>query len=63
MQVVAEGIESREQLLQLNQMGCDFGQGYLFSKPLSGPDTVRLLNMKQPRGHLVSSGMDAPGVA
>jgi diguanylate cyclase (GGDEF)-like protein len=43
MQVVAEGIECREQALQLTQLGCDFGQGYLFSKPLPAPAIVMVL--------------------
>lgn len=34
MTVVAEGIETPEQLRQLQAYGCDFGQGYLFSPPL-----------------------------
>lgn len=34
MNVVAEGIETQEQLATLNQFGCELGQGYLFSKPL-----------------------------
>ena len=33
MDVVAEGIETREQYRLLRQMGCRFGQGYLFAKP------------------------------
>jgi diguanylate cyclase (GGDEF)-like protein len=44
MQVVAEGIERREQVIQLCQMGCQFGQGYLFSKPLPESEIVSLLN-------------------
>lgn len=32
--VIAEGIETFEQLQSLKQLGCEFGQGYLFSKPL-----------------------------
>ncbi|WP_242441593.1 putative bifunctional diguanylate cyclase/phosphodiesterase [Pseudoalteromonas piscicida] len=35
MKVVAEGVETQEQLQILRQLGCDFGQGYLISKPLS----------------------------
>ena len=46
MQVVAEGIECRDQVLLLNQFGCDFGQGYLFSKPLSEADIVELLTLQ-----------------
>jgi diguanylate cyclase (GGDEF)-like protein/PAS domain S-box-containing protein len=32
--VVAEGIETQEQLKLLVSAGCDFGQGYLFSRPI-----------------------------
>ncbi|WP_033374299.1 EAL domain-containing protein [Spirulina subsalsa] len=32
--VVAEGIETPEQLKYLQELGCEFGQGYLFCKPL-----------------------------
>ncbi|WJE08475.1 EAL domain-containing protein [Pseudoalteromonas sp. JC3] len=35
MKVVAEGVETLEQLRLLQQLECDFGQGYLISKPLS----------------------------
>ena len=32
---IAEGIDSTEQLKQLKALGCKFGQGYLFSEPIS----------------------------
>jgi len=35
MIVVAEGVESQEQLSILQDMNCQLGQGYLFSKPMS----------------------------
>ncbi|MGM8365415.1 putative bifunctional diguanylate cyclase/phosphodiesterase [Virgibacillus sp. W0181] len=38
IQVIAEGIESEEQLDILNQAGCVQGQGFLFGKPVSGND-------------------------
>jgi EAL domain-containing protein (putative c-di-GMP-specific phosphodiesterase class I) len=34
LHVVAEGIESRGQLEKLRELGCDFGQGFLFARPL-----------------------------
>jgi len=34
MRIVAEGVETDEQLRQLRQIGCDFVQGYYFSRPL-----------------------------
>ena len=35
LRVIAEGIETQEQLDLLKFAGCDFGQGYFFSKPIS----------------------------
>ena len=37
--IVAEGIETPEQLRVLRRLGCGLGQGYLFSRPASGPDS------------------------
>ena len=38
MQVIAEGVETREQLALLVAAGCDFGQGYLFARPMTAAD-------------------------
>lgn len=34
LKVVAEGLETSAQLILLKSLGCDFGQGYLISKPM-----------------------------
>ena len=41
--VLAEGIESRDQLDGLRALRCDFGQGYLFSRPVPAEDLTALL--------------------
>ncbi|HEV2775461.1 MAG TPA: EAL domain-containing protein [Solirubrobacteraceae bacterium] len=38
MQVVAEGIEHPEQLALLRSIGCEYGQGYLFARPMDGSE-------------------------
>jgi diguanylate cyclase (GGDEF)-like protein len=35
LEIVAEGVETKEQLAQLRHLGCDLLQGYLFAKPLT----------------------------
>ncbi|AVP54315.1 sensor protein [Clostridium tetani] len=43
LEIVAEGIESLQQLSLLNTYECDIGQGYLFSKPLEVEKLEELL--------------------
>ncbi len=48
LHVVAEGVESKEQLEILKNYQCDLYQGYYFSKPLNEEDFINLL--KNPKG-------------
>lgn len=45
--VVAEGIETQEQMDLLLGAGCDYGQGYLFSKPIPAEAFEKLIWKKQ----------------
>ena len=43
MNVVAEGVETKEQLTQLAMLECEYGQGYYFSRPLNVEAAAKLL--------------------
>ena len=43
LSVVAEGIETPEQLAVLRRMGCRYGQGYLFSRPVPAEQLPEVL--------------------
>ncbi|MCP5024280.1 MAG: EAL domain-containing protein [bacterium] len=49
LDVVAEGVETKEQLAQLQVLGCLYVQGYLFSKPLPPLEAAELLGRGLPR--------------
>ena len=44
LNVVAEGIETIHQLHQLRILGCEYGQGYLFSRPVPVEEAERLID-------------------
>jgi diguanylate cyclase (GGDEF)-like protein/PAS domain S-box-containing protein len=44
MNVVAEGVETKEQLALLRKLGCENGQGYFFSKPTSISGAEKLIS-------------------
>ncbi|CAM2006257.1 EAL domain-containing protein [Acanthopleuribacter pedis] len=46
MEVIAEGIESEIQMETLKDMGCEFGQGFFFAKPLPREEIPRLLEQQ-----------------
>jgi EAL domain-containing protein (putative c-di-GMP-specific phosphodiesterase class I) len=43
MDVVAEGVETTQQAEFLQKIGCEYGQGYLFAKPLPAEEAQELL--------------------
>ena len=43
LSVVAEGVETREQLERLREIGCDYVQGYLFARPMPGSEFEEIL--------------------
>lgn len=49
MKVLAEGVETREQLVMLDSYGCDLYQGFYFSRPLRPDDFLAFLQKHPPR--------------
>jgi len=47
METVAEGVETVAQLHQLKQLGCNYGQGYLLSRPIDRAGVEQLLDKLQ----------------
>jgi len=59
LQVVAEGVETGEQLERLRELGCDEMQGFLFSRPVTAERFEQLLmleSISQGPGRLVPFG-------
>ncbi|MDX6643664.1 MAG: hypothetical protein QOD76_1626 [Solirubrobacteraceae bacterium] len=55
LKVVAEGIELPEQLAHLRELNCDYGQGFLFAKPLESQNMAKYWRLAEvqtvaPRG-------------
>ncbi len=46
LQIVAEGIETEDQLAELVHLGCDYGQGFLFGAAVPAEDARKLLEKK-----------------
>ena len=45
---IAEGVETVEQMIQLQALGCEYGQGFLFSQPVSSKAAEKLLAKSSP---------------
>jgi diguanylate cyclase (GGDEF)-like protein/PAS domain S-box-containing protein len=48
LEVIAEGIETESQAAELREMGCPYGQGFLFARPLPSAELERLLEAGLP---------------
>ena len=53
--VLAEGVETPEQLARVRSLGCELAQGYYFSKPLSSEAAMELLETYNPSASAGSS--------
>ncbi|GAB7038843.1 MULTISPECIES: putative bifunctional diguanylate cyclase/phosphodiesterase [Catenuloplanes] len=51
LQTVAEGIETADQWSTLRELGCEYGQGYLFARPVAADEIVPLIRSR-PSGHV-----------
>ena len=58
--VTAEGIETVSQLGQLQQLDCEFGQGYFFSKPLTANEIETKFFPCKGKAHTLSSELFIP---
>jgi EAL domain-containing protein (putative c-di-GMP-specific phosphodiesterase class I) len=50
VRVIAEGVETQAQRQRLRELGCAFGQGYLFSRPVAASQVE----------HFIAPGAAAP---
>jgi len=50
MDVIAEGVETGDQIIQLAGMSCEYGQGYLFSKPMDSEAVMKLMQETYQKG-------------
>ena len=56
LELLAEGVETEEQVELLRKIGCDNVQGYYYAKPMSMEEFEQLLN-KYPYRDIVQKGI------
>jgi EAL domain-containing protein (putative c-di-GMP-specific phosphodiesterase class I) len=47
MQIVAEGAEAEADAVELYQLGCEYGQGYVFGEPMTATEARGLVGAPQ----------------
>jgi diguanylate cyclase (GGDEF)-like protein len=52
--VIAEGVETWDQLDELHRLGCDRAQGYYFSRPVAAPEIAAMLREGTPLGGVLA---------
>ncbi|HMK98750.1 MAG TPA: EAL domain-containing protein [Acidimicrobiales bacterium] len=59
LEVIAEGVETERQAAELHRLGCDFAQGYLFSRPLKSEELIDCFGRggQSPAGRLLDTGV------
>ena len=60
LSVVAEGVETQEQLERLQNDGCDYAQGYYFAKPMPAGEFEKILTASQSAGTMEDGQAAAP---
>jgi EAL domain-containing protein (putative c-di-GMP-specific phosphodiesterase class I) len=50
MDVIAEGVETREQIMKLTEMKCEYVQGFMLSKPMDGKAMSSLIEDTYSKG-------------
>ena len=55
MQVIGEGVETRLQLTQLQDLGCRYVQGFLFFRPMDAEQISTLLSGAAPTSHILQN--------
>jgi EAL domain-containing protein (putative c-di-GMP-specific phosphodiesterase class I) len=56
LRIIGQGIETAVQLTRLKETGCEFGQGYFLSKPLTSEQAANLLRQQYERGVANTAG-------
>ncbi|WP_428241816.1 EAL domain-containing protein [Gynuella sp.] len=53
LKVIAEGVDNHEKVVRLQELGCDYFQGYLLNKPMDMTQTANLL-FKHKQQHIIN---------